>query len=229
VAHEGARLQECFGLSGLPSVMSRELFGRVSRRARRPQRRAARGEEGLRLAEAVDHPNSLIQAYHGICHVYLCQDEFHQAILWFERGLALCRVWNIPLLLYIVSSALGYAYVLAGRVSDALPLLEPSVSTEAMENMKGRVHGWLSEDYLRLSRVDEAQAFAMRGLKCCRAHAQQSDQAWALRLLGEIFAHRQSPAVELAEASYREALALTLETRDGAIPGPRPGTSAPYT
>ena len=39
-------------------------------------------------------------------------------------------------------------------------------------------------------------------------HAEQGEQAWALRLLGEIHAHRQPPEAELAEASYREALVL---------------------
>ncbi len=135
----------------------------------------------------------------------------HQAIPWLERGLEVCRVWDIPLLFYLVSSTLGYAYVLAGRVSDALPLLEQSVSTEAMEIMRGRVHVWLSEAYLRLGRLDEALAVAVRGLEFCRAHAQQGEQAWALRLLGEIHAHRHPPEAELAEAAYREALALAEE------------------
>jgi tetratricopeptide (TPR) repeat protein len=70
------------------------------------------------------------------------------------------------------------------------------------------VHVWLSEAYLRLGRLDEALAVARRGLEIGRAHAQQGDQAWALRLLGEIHAHRQPPEAALAAASYREALAL---------------------
>ncbi len=48
----------------------------------------------------------------------------------------------------------------------------------------------------------------MRGLEFCRTHAQQGEQAWALRLLGEIHAHRHHPEAALAEPSYREALAL---------------------
>jgi tetratricopeptide (TPR) repeat protein len=108
---------------------------------------------------------------------------------------------------YLVSSTLGYAYVLAGRLSDALPLLEPSASTEATL-ISGRVRVWLSEAYLRLDRLDEALAVTMRGLEFCRVHAQQGEQAWALRLLGEIYAHRHPPEAGLAEASYREALAL---------------------
>jgi tetratricopeptide (TPR) repeat protein len=109
--------------------------------------------------------------------------------------------------LYLVSSTLGYAYVLVGRVSEALPLLEQSASTEATL-ISGRVRVWLSEAYLRLGRLDEALAGSVRGLELCRAHGQQGEQAWALRLLGEIHAHRHRSEAELAEARYREALAL---------------------
>jgi tetratricopeptide (TPR) repeat protein len=98
--------------------------------------------------------------------------------------------------------------VLAGRVSEALPLLEQGVSTEAIEIMRGPVYVWLSEAYLRLGRLDEALAVAVHGLEVCRTHAQQGEQAWALRLLGELYAHRQPPEAELAKAAYREAQAL---------------------
>jgi tetratricopeptide (TPR) repeat protein len=74
--------------------------------------------------------------------------------------------------------------------------------------MRCRVPVWLGEAYLRLGRLDEALALAVRVLEVCRAQAQQGDQAWALRLLGEIHAYRQPPQAELAAAAYREALAL---------------------
>jgi uncharacterized protein DUF4864/tetratricopeptide repeat protein len=75
--------------------------------------------------------------------------------------------------LYVSSSVLGYACVLAGQPSEALPLLEQYVATEAMQIMRGRVHGWLSEAYLRLGRLDEALAVAVRGLELCRMHTRR--------------------------------------------------------
>jgi tetratricopeptide (TPR) repeat protein len=208
---DGAPLRERFGLSALPSVLSRDILVRCLAELGAFTEGLAHGEEGLRIAEAADHPNSLIQACRGLGHIYCHKGEFHQAIPWLERGLEVCRVWDIPLLLYLSSSSLGYAYVLAGRVSDALPLLEQSVATEAMESMRGTVRVWLSEAYLRLGRLDEALAVAMRGLELCRAQAQQGEQAWALRLLGDIHAHHHPPEAERAEAAYREALTLAEE------------------
>jgi class 3 adenylate cyclase/tetratricopeptide (TPR) repeat protein len=211
VALEGTPLGERFGQAGLPAVTSRDTLARCLAEVGAFTEGLAHGEEGLRIAEAVDHPNSLAQACHGIGHVYLYKGELHQAIPWLERGLDVCRVWDIPLLFYISSSTLGYAYVLSGRVSEALPLLEQSVSTDAVGYMSSAVRVWLSEAYLRLGRLDEALALVLRGLEVCRTQGQRGEQAWALQLLGEIYAHRQPPEAELAEAAYREALALAEE------------------
>jgi tetratricopeptide (TPR) repeat protein len=208
MALDGELRRERFGLPGLPSVSSRTWLAYCLAELGMFTEGLAQGEEGLRIAEAVNHPHSLLLACQGIGYVYLRKGESHQALPWLERGLEVCRVWDIPLFYSIVSWTLGYAYVLAGRVSEALPLLEQSVSTDAIGNMSGTVRVWLSEAYLRLDRLDEAQAVAVRGLELCREHAQEGEQAWILRLLGEIHAHRHPPEAELAEAAYREALPL---------------------
>ena len=205
---EGALLWEHFGLPGLPSVMSRTHLALCIAELGAFTEGLAHAEESLRIAEAVNHPDSLSQACRGLGDVYLRKGELHQAIPWLERGLEVSRAWDMPLRFYLVSSTLGYAYVLSGRLSEALPLLEQSASTEVTGIVRGRVDVWLSEAYLRLGRLDEALAVVERDLEFCRTHTHQGDQAWALRLLGEIYARRHPPQAELAEASYREALAL---------------------
>jgi Flp pilus assembly protein TadD len=51
----------------------------------------------------------------------------------------------------------------------------------------------------------------VRALELARAHQERGHQAYTLRLLGDIAAHRQPPEVEHAEAHYRQALALAEE------------------
>jgi tetratricopeptide (TPR) repeat protein len=208
VALQGVLMREHFGLPGLPSVMSRTHLARCLAALGTFTEGLAHSTEGLRIAEAVDHPHSLIHACYGIGYVYLSKGAFAQAVPWLERDLEVGRVWDLPFLWYVSSAALGYAYVLSGRVSDALPLLEQGVSTEATEIGSGLARVWLGEAYLRLGRLDEALTVALRGLEFCRTHAQQGEQAWALRLLGEIHAHRQPLEAELAATACHEALAL---------------------
>jgi tetratricopeptide (TPR) repeat protein len=60
-------------------------------------------------------------------------------------------------------------------------------------------------------RLEEAHALARRALAIARAHQGRGNQAYALRLLGDIAARRELPAVAQAEAHYREALVLSEE------------------
>ena len=61
----------------------------------------------------------------------------------------------------------------------------------------------LSEASLLAGRIDEALPLAGRALACSSDLKQHGHQAWILRLLGEIAAHRHPPEAEQTEASYR--------------------------
>jgi tetratricopeptide (TPR) repeat protein len=65
-----------------------------------------------------------------------------------------------------------------------------------------------SEAYLLAGRRDEAIQLAGLALELTRQHNELGNQAWGLRLLGEIAMHRDPPEVKQAEASYCQALAL---------------------
>src|SRR5262249_14728033 len=181
VALDGALLRERFGLPGQPAVLSRDVLARCLAEVGAFTEGLAHGEDGLRIAEAVNHPPSLIAACRGIGHVYLSKGALHQAISWLERGREASRVWGLLRLFSLSSSTLGYAYVLAGRVSEALPLLEESVATEGTGLTMVRSQVWLSEAYLRLGRLDEALAVAVRELEFRRTHAHRGEHASALR------------------------------------------------
>ena len=170
----------------------------------------AHGEDALRLAEAVDHPYSLAWACVAVGHLSLRQGALPQAIGVLERGLALSEAQHFPRLMLLCRARLGAAYALAGRVSEALPLLEQVPEQGDVVSLT-RYAVWLGEGYLQAGRVAEALRLGQRALEAARARQQPGDQASALRLLGEIAAQRDPPEVEQAEASYRQALALAEE------------------
>ena len=70
---------------------------------------------------------------------------------------------------------------------------------------------WLGEAYLFAGRREEANQVALRGLSLCRDKRERGYEACALRLLGEIAAHKDPPEVEQAEDYYHQAMALADE------------------
>ncbi len=174
----------------------------------------AMAEEVVRLAETVEDPFSRVTAYGGAGVLHLRQGDLHRAIVMLEGNLRVGQVADIPIGFSWSAPALGTAYALAGRVGEAVPLLEQAV--ERATAMRLRVYHSLlltspSEAYLLAGRKDEAMEHAARALALAHEHQERGNQAWALRLLGEIAVHREPPERESAETYYQQALTLAEE------------------
>ena len=175
---------------------------------------STRAEEALRIAEAAEVMFSHIAAYFTIGMVTLRHGELERAIAAFERGLGLCQSANIPFWFPRVGSALGFAYTLTGRVAEGLPLLEQAVAQGIAIGQTVFQPLWvacLAEAYLVSGRREDALVHGERALALARQHKERGHEAYALRLLGEMHARHDPPAVEPAENYYRQALALAEE------------------
>jgi tetratricopeptide (TPR) repeat protein len=211
---EGDLIRERFGMPALPSVLSRSYLVRCLAEVGAFAEGSTRGEESVKIAQAIDHPYTLSYAYLGIGGLYLRKGELHKAIAVLERALELCQGANIRLGFIGSASTLGYAYALSGRVTEGLPLLEQAVELAVSMRLLFSCSLWLtqlSEAYLLAGRMADALECVQRALECAREHQERGHEAWALRLLGEIRGHRESPDIEAAEAAYRQALALAEE------------------
>jgi tetratricopeptide (TPR) repeat protein len=62
-----------------------------------------------------------------------------------------------------------------------------------------------------VGRIEEARQHAARALEISQAQQERGYEAYALRLLGEITAHGDLPAVEPADQYYRQACTLADE------------------
>jgi class 3 adenylate cyclase/tetratricopeptide (TPR) repeat protein len=173
------------------------------------------GAEGLRIAEAVDLPHSLMLAAFGAGVPHLRKGDYHQALPILERGLGIYQDTGTRTYFPTVAWPVGAAYALCGRITDALSLLEQAMEqTVAMGRMGGHtllLFIELGDVYRLVGRLEDAMDLAGRALELSRAHQARGYQAYTLRLLGDIAMHRDPPAVELAEAHYRQALTLAEE------------------
>ena len=125
---DGARRHERFGQVILPAVLSRAWLAWCHAELGMFAEGSALGEEGLRIAEAVGHPGSLMMASWGIGLLALRQGDLPRALPLLERAMGLCQEADFPVCFPRMAAALGAAYTLAGRVADAVPLL-----TQALE------------------------------------------------------------------------------------------------
>src|SRR5262249_24858942 len=95
--------------------------------------------------------------------------------------------------------------------ADAVPLLTQALEqTTAWETVVFQALCWLSlgEVQVRAGGLEEAHTLAEQALAHARTHQERGNQAYALRLLGDIAAHRQPQEVEPAETPSRQALSL---------------------
>jgi class 3 adenylate cyclase/tetratricopeptide (TPR) repeat protein len=214
----GDMVWERFGMTGLPSVTSSTWLVSCLADLGAFDEGAVRGGEAVRLAEAIDHPYisafSLTQAYFALGSLYLRKGDLHQAIPVLERGLGLCQVANILTWFPTVAAALGYAYTLAGRVAEALPLLKQAAAPDTSRGISAghaRRVAYLSEVYLLTDDMDEAMGLALSALAFARDLKARGNEAYALRLLGEIHTHQDPLEAEAAEVAYRQGLALAVE------------------
>jgi tetratricopeptide (TPR) repeat protein len=203
-----------FGQVALPAVVSRghivwslaELGGFAEEKGV--------GEEAVRLAEAAEQPYSLAIALTWVGLLACRQGALHRAIPGLERGLTLCQIADFPLIFPVFASILGVAYALAGRMAEALPLLDQTLERVATGNpmlFHTLVLTELSEDLLLVGRVDEASTLAERLLDLSLTHTGRGYQAHAYRLLGDVAMRREPPEVDKAAGHYRKALALAEE------------------
>jgi class 3 adenylate cyclase/DNA-binding winged helix-turn-helix (wHTH) protein/tetratricopeptide (TPR) repeat protein len=211
---DGARRRERFGLPILPAVASRAWLAACHAEPGTFAEGEALAEEGLRIAEVVAHPASLMVVSWGGGLLSLRQGDLPKAIPRLERAVGLCREAELRLFLPWTAAHLGAAYTLGGRVADAVALLTQVMEQTNPIEMVGDQPLYrlpLGEAQVLAGRPEEAYVLAERALALAQEHNERGNQAYALRLLGDIAARREPPEATQAEGHYRQALALAEE------------------
>jgi tetratricopeptide (TPR) repeat protein len=209
---EGELSRQWLGMTGFPAVMARSYLAMILADRGEFEQGIAHGQEGIRLAETLDHPYSLAAMCWALAYLQIARGDLEPAVLLLERGLALSRDWDLALSVARHTGSLGYTYMLLERTAEGLPLLEHALTDfESMGNRGAQsvFLVYLGHAYVLTDRLEEALGCAGRALSLAREGGQRGYEAQALWLLGEVTARRDSP--ERAEAHYREALAVAEE------------------
>jgi tetratricopeptide (TPR) repeat protein len=211
---EGARRRERFGQVILPAVAACARLATCHAELGTFAEGRAVAEEGLRIAEAAAHPASLMLALWGLGQLALRQGDPRRALPLLERAMGFYQDADLPAFFPLVAPALGVAYTLGGRVADAVSLLTQVMEQTTAREMVGAqafCRLSLGEAQMLAGHLEEASTLAERALVLARTHKERGNEAYALRLLGEIAARREPPEVEQAAAYYHQALALAEE------------------
>jgi tetratricopeptide (TPR) repeat protein len=208
---DGVRGRERFGQSILPAVSARQELATCHAELGTFAEGRALGDEGLRIAEAVGHPDSLMFASWAVGLLALRQGDLPRALPLLERAMGLCREVDLPVWFPWIAPALGTAYTLAWRVADAVPLLAQAMEQATalgIVSFQTPCRLALGEAQVLVGCPEEALALAEGALALAREHQERGNQAYALRLLGDVAARRAPPENDQAEAHYHQALAL---------------------
>ena len=211
----GHRVRERFGLPVFPAVTCRERILRCLGEVGQFAAAEVFVEQGMRIAEELEHPLSLTQMCVSVGLQRMRRGDIDRAIAALERGLAVGRRWNISLYVATLSTAVGSAYARAGRLAEGLELMKRGVEEAAAQNSilghAARV-SWLAEGYLLAGELDDARRLATQTLEMARNYKEKGQEVWSLYLLGEIAAERPT---EHAEAEQYFLQSLNLAERLG--------------
>jgi class 3 adenylate cyclase/tetratricopeptide (TPR) repeat protein len=169
--------------------------------------------EALRIAEAANDPSSLVYSSRSVGLVHIRRGEIDRALPALERAAEVRRSAHLPALFDITASFLGYAYALAGRLAEALPLLERAVADPASTGRANHplLLAHLAEAHLLAGDPGRAHAVAQQALALAQRQQESGNEAWVLRLLGQIAAHGDPPNADAARRHYGSALARSEE------------------
>jgi class 3 adenylate cyclase/tetratricopeptide (TPR) repeat protein len=220
VALEGDLRYERFGTPGVHSAISGAWLADVLSQLGRFDEAIGHAEAAVRIAEAADHPkphwasrceNTLYVGLLDFGLVHLRRGDLPRATRVLERGLDLCRTWQIVIGTPYVAATLGAAYALAGRADEALPLVAGALEEFSSRQTHGRPALILlcaGMTCLSAGRIDEAASHAREALVLTRRLGARAAEVHALSLAGDVALARDG---DDAEGYYREALSLAAE------------------
>jgi tetratricopeptide (TPR) repeat protein len=172
-------------------------------------------DEARHLAEEGQHPADLTLAAWAVGHIAVRQGTFPpHALALLEHARRLYENTGVITYLATTNALLGYAHIRAGRLSDAITLLEQALEHATVHSMLFEQTlwlTWLGEAYLLAGRLDAAAQRAQQAAMFSDERKERGSRAWALCVLGEIAAIQNDRVDGTARKHWGESLALATK------------------
>jgi tetratricopeptide (TPR) repeat protein len=208
VALIGDQRTERFGTPLIHLAYSKSSLSRVGSELGQFDEAVRHAESAVQIAEGADQPYSLTFGLSALGLAHLHRGDLPSATRVLERGLHLCRTWQIIVPKTLIAAALSAAYARAGSVDEALTLLAGAVEELRRRQFQGQpafVSICAGTTYLLADRIEEATGHAREALALTRRLGARGSEAHALHLNGDV---ASTIGAEDAQDYYRQALAL---------------------
>jgi tetratricopeptide (TPR) repeat protein len=205
---------EHFGLPVIPAVFSRSHLVLCLAEVGMFDEALRHADDAIQLAEATNHPDTLLWACRATGLVGLARGDGEHARAALDRALSLCHTYDMPAYSARVRSELGLADAMCGLASEALSHgkqgVENALATKQTVNFPGIILR-LGQINLLAGRLKQAEDSGGRALELFRALRERGNEAHTLHLLGDVFRQRDPLESGRAEHAYASSLALAEE------------------
>jgi tetratricopeptide (TPR) repeat protein len=206
-------MERC-GMTGFPAGISRAYIAWSLAERGEFDRAIRTGQEGIVIADRIDHPFTMTWARWGLVNSYLIKGDHEPALGLLKRMHGLVRDWNLGVWSAFLPWATGWAHTLSDRGAEALAFLEQALKTRdslGIQTWQPLVFVHTAEACRAADRATDARRYAEHALALARERGERGHEAYALRALGEIIALRDPAETATAAAYYDSAFALATE------------------
>jgi tetratricopeptide (TPR) repeat protein len=205
---------ERFGQFITPSVVAKTFLAHSLVEVGLCDKAIASAKQAVEIAELLDHLPSRMGAYWGLGGAWLGVGRHVDAISELERSVAICRDLGLRGYLHLLGPTLAAAYVAAGRVAEAVALLEEVLNEDATRMMmcyRAPALAVLSEGYLLTGDVERALRAAEHARDLAREKKQRGYEARIAHLFGQIASSAEPLDAEAASGHYHESLSAAAD------------------
>jgi class 3 adenylate cyclase/tetratricopeptide (TPR) repeat protein len=173
-------------LAAIPAVVDQRWLAQALAELGDGETALAVAREALALAEAHDHPYSLVNVLGGLGFALIRAGRFSDAVGPLERASEASRVFGFRDFVGSIAALLALAYAGAGRRTEARALLD---AAKGVADQTVFVAARLAEGLLAAGDVAEARTYTEAALALSGSQMARGEEAWCSYVLGEIDSH----------------------------------------